>query len=56
MKIEPLLEKGYFPKELPPAFTTKYFADNFQSISDICNKREKTFTKNKYKLNFATCG
>jgi len=29
MQIEPLLRKGYFPKELPPPFTTKYFAANF---------------------------
>jgi len=27
-----LLAKGYFPKELPPAFTTKSFADKFSTI------------------------
>jgi hypothetical protein len=48
MKIEPLLEKGYFPKELPPAFTTKYFAENFHSINDLWNRTEKKLiTKNK---------
>lgn len=38
MKIEPLLRKGYFPKELPPPFTTKYFSRNFDSIEISWNK------------------
>jgi hypothetical protein len=37
MQIEPLLRKGYFPKELPPPFTTKYFAANFNSIEESWN-------------------
>lgn len=44
MKLEPLLRKGYFPKELPPPFTTKYFAKNF-------NKIEKSWNDIKTELN-----
>jgi hypothetical protein len=46
MKLEPLLRKGYFPKELPPPFTTKYFAKNFtkieQSWNDIKSELNRT--------------
>jgi len=37
MEIEHLLQKGYFPKELPPSFTTELFSNNFHSISDSWN-------------------
>ena len=37
MEIEHLLQKGYFPKELPPPFTTELFSNNFHSISDSWN-------------------
>ena len=37
MEIEHLLQKGYFPKELPPPFTTELFSNNFHSISDLWN-------------------
>ncbi len=55
MKIEPLLRKGYFPKELPPPFTTKYFSRNFDSIEILWNKmksklgRTNTEYRDKYK-------
>ena len=55
MKIEPLLRKGYFPKELPPPFTTKYFSRNFDSIEISWNKmkselgRTNSEYKDKYK-------
>lgn len=37
MEIEHLLQKGYFPKELPPPFTTELFSNNFHSIADSWN-------------------
>ncbi len=56
MKIEPLLRKGYFPKELPPPFTTKYFAENFDSIEKSWNDTKSNLgrtnpgiTNEKYK-------
>jgi hypothetical protein len=59
MKIEHLLRKGYFPKELPPPFTTKYFSKNFQSIDDSwdkiksrINRENKELYKQKYKEKF----
>lgn len=33
MNIEHLLNKGYFPKELPPSFSTELFADDYCNIS-----------------------
>lgn len=39
MTLEDILEKGYFPKELPPAFTTKYFSDHFKSMSNFSGMR-----------------
>ncbi len=44
MNIELLLKKGYFPKELPPPFTTKYFSKNF-------NRIQKSWTRIKNELN-----
>jgi uncharacterized LabA/DUF88 family protein len=32
MNVKKILEKGFFPKELPPPFTTKSFADRAQYI------------------------
>ena len=32
MNVELLLQKGYFPKELPPPFTTKQFSNNYHQI------------------------
>lgn len=40
MKLEPLLRKGYFPKELPPPFSTKYFAKNFDTIDKYWNDKK----------------
>ena len=33
MDIKGLLQFGYFPKELPPAFSTETFANKFVSIN-----------------------
>ncbi len=38
MNIKKLLEKGYFPKELPPPFETKQFAEKHYIISNRWNK------------------
>ena len=38
MNIKDMLERGYFPKELPPPFTTKSFADKFSSIETAWNQ------------------
>jgi len=35
MRLEDILEKGYFPKELPPPFTTKQFSDHFKTMSNF---------------------
>ncbi len=35
MTLEDILEKGYFPKELPPPFTTKVFSDYFKAMSNF---------------------
>jgi hypothetical protein len=32
MNVEKIIEKGYFPKELPPGFYTKKLADNFTTV------------------------
>ncbi|MCQ9206462.1 MAG: RNA-directed DNA polymerase [Omnitrophica bacterium] len=48
MKIISLLKKGYFPKELPPAFTTEYFANKYSAIAKDYRKlgiREKSESK-----------
>ena len=37
MKLEDLLKKGYFPKELPPPFTTADLADKYESIKSSLN-------------------
>ena len=50
MKIENLLRKGYFPKELPPPFTTKYFSKNFQSIDASWNKIKSQVGREDSKL------
>lgn len=34
MNLEKLLNKGYFPKELPPCFLSEGFGDKFNAISD----------------------
>ena len=36
--LKSLLEKGYFPVQLPPGFTTKYFASSFEMYASIWNK------------------
>jgi hypothetical protein len=43
MNIKDLIEKGYFPKELPPSFNTKLLADD---ITDILADWNKTFVEN----------
>jgi hypothetical protein len=50
MKIEPLLRKGYFPKELPPPFTTKYFSENFYSIDKSWNDTKSRLGRTNPKL------
>lgn len=37
MNIELLLQKGYFPKELPPPFATKQFSNNYHQIRNSWN-------------------
>lgn len=37
MKIEDLIEKGYFPRELPPPFHTSDLANKYESIRDSLN-------------------
>ena len=56
MKLKMLLRKGYFPKELPPPFTTKYFANNYSKIdkswNDVkseLNRTKPEIYKEKYK-------
>jgi len=48
MNIKDLLGKGYFPKELPPPFTTRDFADKFGLIETAWNCMP-TGTRKKYK-------
>lgn len=63
MKIEPLLRKGYFPKELPPPFTTKYFAKNIKSIeyswntikSELGRTNPEVLKKFNKKYNISKC-
>lgn len=50
MKIEHLLRKGYFPKELPPPFTTKYFSKNFKSMDASWNKIKSQMNRDDKKL------
>lgn len=38
MNLKKLLEKGYFPKELPPPFETKLFAKNHKVINNKWDK------------------
>lgn len=47
MKIEHLLQKGYFPKELPPPFTTELFSNNFHSIADSWNHLKSELGRTK---------
>ena len=55
MQIKPLLKNGYFPKELPPPFTTAHFSNNFDSIESSWKKmkselgRINAYDKSKYK-------
>ena len=35
MKIKNLLNKGYFPKELPPSFNTELFGNDYSNISAL---------------------
>ncbi|WP_158838312.1 RNA-directed DNA polymerase [Polaribacter sp. L3A8] len=37
MNIEHLLNKGYFPKELPPSFFTELFGNDFTNISALAD-------------------
>lgn len=39
MNLKKLLEKGYFPKELPPPFSTKLFAEKHRFIKSKWDKR-----------------
>ena len=50
MKLEPLLRKGYFPKELPPPFTTKYFAKNFNEIKKSWNDIKSELNRTNPKI------
>lgn len=41
-----LIEKGYFPKELPPCFTTKHYASNFDAvITEFDTKKSNELSK-----------
>lgn len=41
MDIQDLLEFGYFPKELPPAFSTETFANKFVTINSQLHEQGK---------------
>lgn len=53
--LRALLMKGYFPKELPPPFTTETFGRDARAIladwqaAKLFVKQQKTITKKKYK-------
>lgn len=51
--IKYLLEKGYFPEELPPSFTTKHFSNNFELIEKDWNKIDPKIKK-KYTESICT--
>lgn len=40
MNIEHLLNKGYFPKELPPSFFTELFGNDYSGISTLADSTE----------------
>ncbi|MEW4925788.1 RNA-directed DNA polymerase [Algibacter sp. 2305UL17-15] len=42
MNIEHLLNKGYFPKELPPSFFTELFGNDYSNISTLSDSTEST--------------
>ncbi|MFZ4589722.1 MAG: hypothetical protein ACOYN6_01895 [Ignavibacteria bacterium] len=42
MNIQDLLNKGYFPKELPPSFFTEVFANNYNQINNDLATNEAT--------------
>jgi hypothetical protein len=37
MNIEHLLNKGYFPKELPPSFFAELFGNDYSNISTLAD-------------------
>jgi len=49
MNLKKLLGKGYFPKELPPPFETKPFAEKHQIINARWNKIIKEEKKQKHR-------
>lgn len=51
LKLVDLVQKGYFPKELPPPFTTKSFANNLTNI--LSNK--KIIEPNEQKIDTSKC-
>lgn len=40
MNIEHLLKKGYFPKELPPSFSTELFGNDYSNISTLADSNK----------------
>ncbi|BAU65625.1 hypothetical protein STA3757_30140 [Stanieria sp. NIES-3757] len=49
-KIENLLGKGYFPKELPPPFTSKNFAQKYSHINQVWNSIYTNLSKTERKI------
>lgn len=42
MTVEQLINKGYFPKELPPSFFTELLGSNFNAITTETNNNQST--------------
>jgi hypothetical protein len=52
MNLKRLLEKGYLPKELPPPFSSKLFAEKHRFIKskwDFFNQKKKNQKKSHLK-------
>lgn len=49
MELKLFLEKGYFPKELPPCFTTKKFSENIVELMNEWNKTYNILAKEEKK-------
>jgi len=49
-RLKALLSKGYFPKELPAAFTTQDFGDNINAIISEWENGKVFKTKNSPKI------
>jgi len=50
LKVEDLLGKGYFPKELPPPFTSQKLAHKYSSINSLWASSFKDLSKSEKKV------